>query len=291
MTRIVVLGDLNLDVIVQLPAWVPRGEEIRTTIKTRLGGSAANFARGIAQHEGIQISFIGCVGDDPAGRLLVTELAQRGIETYVKRVPLPTGTIVSLTDGKERTMFCSRGANDALDESLIEPSRFKNATHLHLSGYAFLSPGQARAAERAMSLAKGKGMSVSITAPPANLIRDFGVDDFLSAIAPVDWLFLNHDEGRALTGAEASDEIVDILSGKFALGALTLGGAGSLAWEGETRDRGAISPLEDVDTTGAGDAFAAGFVADYLVHRDLNRANQRGIHAAYSLLQRRITSV
>jgi len=291
MIKIIVLGDLNLDVIGQLPTWVPRGGEVRTTIKTRPGGSAANFARSVAQHEGIQVTFIGCVGDDPAGRFLVTALAEQGIEMQVKRAPLPTGTIISLTDGKERTILCSRGANDALDESFIEASWFNDPVHLHLSGYAFLSPGQARAADRAVSLAKEKGMSVSLTAPPANLIRKFGVKDFLAAIAPVDWLFLNYDEGKAITDADIPEEIVDVLAQKFALGALTLGKAGSLAWEGENRDRGVLEPLENADTTGAGDAFAAGFVVNYLKERNLNRANRSGINVAYSLLHGRITPV
>ena len=291
MTKIVVLGDLNLDVIAQIPTLPPRGGEVRTTIRTLPGGSAANFARCVARHEGIQVTFIGCVGDDPAGRILVTALAEQGIEMRVKRAPLPTGTIISLADGQERTMLCSRGANEALDESFIDPSWFKAATHLHLSGYSFISPGQAHTASTAMAIAQAERMTISLTAPPANLIRKTGIERFLAAIAPVDWLFLNHNEGRALTGADTPEGIVDILARKFAVGALTLGGAGSLAWKGKTRDRVAIEPLETVDTTGAGDAFAAGFVADYLQYRDLNRANRSGIDAAYFLLRDRITPV
>ncbi len=291
MNRIIVLGDLNLDIIASLPGRLPRGGEVRTRIRTAVGGSAANFARVLARHKGTRVTFVGCAGDDPAGRVLVAALAEQGIETRVKRVHLPTGTIISLADGAERTMLCSRGANDGLDESFIDPAWFEGANHLHLSGYVFLSPGQARAAGRAVRLAKGKGMSISITAPPANLIRNFGVAGFLAAAAPADWLFLNQDEGQALTGAETSDEIVDILSREFALGALTLGGAGSLAWEGEIRDRGSLEPIENADTTGAGDAFAAGFVAEYLNRRDLARANRHALDVSHSLLRDRITPV
>jgi len=291
MSRIVVLGDLNLDIAASLPGELPRGGEVRTLIRAAVGGSAANFARILARHEGTKVAFIGCVGDDPAGRILVAALVEQGIEAWVRRVPLPTGTIISLTDGAERTMLCSRGANDGLDGSFIDPSWFEGAVHLHLSGYAFLSRTQVQATDRAISIAKEKGMSVSLTAPPANLIQSFGVEDFLAAVAPVDWLFLNQDEGRALTGAETPDEIVDILSREFALGALTLGGAGSLAWAGKTRARGALEPLENADTTGAGDAFAAGFVADYLKHRDLHRANRHALEVSHSLLRGRITPV
>ncbi len=291
MSRIIVLGDLNIDIVASLSEELPRGGEVRTSIRTAVGGSAANFARTAAQHKDMQVTFIGCVGDDHAGRILVAALAEQGIEPHVKRAPLPTGTIISLTDGAERTMLCSRGANDGLDESFIDPAWFAGAAHLHLSGYALLSPGQAHATARAVRIAKDAGMSLSLTVPPANLIRNFGVEDFLAAIAPVDWLFLNHDEGMTLTGAETPDEIVDALARSFEVGALTLGGAGSLAWEGKIRDRGGHDPLENVDTTGAGDAFAAGFVADYLKHRDLVRANRHALGVSHSLLRSRITPV
>ncbi len=290
MTRIVVLGDLNLDISVPVPDRLILGGEFRTEILSTPGGAAANFAC-TAARLGAEVAFIGCAGTDPVGDSLVAELKKIKVETHVKRVALPTGTVIALTDGVERTMLCSRGANDGLDAMFINPSWFDGARHLHLSGYAVISSGQTAAARRALEIAKNAGMSISLTAPPPNLIQNFGVEDFFAASAPVDWLFLNYAEGHAITGAEASEDIVEILSRRFTLGALTRGSEGSLAWEREIRDRGTTEPLTGVDTTGAGDAFAAGFVTDYLVHRDLNRANQRGIRTAHSLLHRRFSPV
>lgn len=286
MIRIVVLGDLNLDILAHLPGTLPRGGEVRTLIKTTPGGSAANFAR-IAASQRMKVTFIGCVGDDLTGRLLVDLLEDAGVETKVKRSSLPTGTIISLEDATERTMLCSRGANASLDESWVDPAWFDGASHLHISGYSLLSPPQARAAQQAFKIAKKRGMSISFTAPPANLIRQFGTDWFLSALRLIDWCFLNLAEGKTLTGAEKAEDIADILSQKFAVGALTIGEKGSLAWEGNKRDRGVAEPIEGADTTGAGDAFASGFVVSYLKYRDLKRANRHAADTASSFLRKR----
>ncbi len=290
MTRIIVLGDLNLDISVCVPEKLVPGGEFRTEILSSLGGAAANFAC-TAARLGAEVAFIGCAGTDPVGDSLVAELKQIKIETHVKRVAFPTGTIIALTDGAERTMLCARGANDKLDAAFIKPSWFDGASHLHLSGYALLSSVQAAAARRALEIAKNAGVSISLTAPPPNLIRDFGIEDFISAIASVDWLFLNREEGKTITGAEKIEDIVTVLSRKFTAGALTLGKDGSLAWDGDSRDRRMTTPLANVDSTGAGDAFAAGFVVDYLKHRDLTSANRRALDAALVRLQRRVSPV
>ena len=290
MTRIVVLGDLNLDISVSLPDRLIPGGEFRTEILSAPGGAAANFACAAARL-GAEVVFIGCAGTDPVGDSLVAELKKIKIETHVKRVALPTGTIIALTDGVERTMLCSRGANDRLDAPFINPSWFDGARHLHLSGYAVLSSGQTAAARRALAIAKNAGMSISLTAPPPNLIQNFGVEAFIGAIASVDWLFLNRDEGKTITGAERAEDIVTVLSRKFTAGALTLGKDGSLAWDGDDHDRSMTTPLASVDSTGAGDAFAAGFIVDYLRHHDLGRANRRALDTALVRLQRRVSPV
>ncbi|RLF47611.1 MAG: hypothetical protein DRN10_03640, partial [Thermoplasmata archaeon] len=93
------------------------------------------------------------------------------------------------------------------------------------------------------------------------------------------------------TRAVVPDEIVTALAARFPVGTLTLGPDGSLAWAEGSRDRVKGNPIEDVDTTGAGDAFAAGFVVSYLSEQDLGRANRRGTAVSRSLLQSRISLV
>jgi ribokinase len=114
MNRIAVLGDLNLDILATLPEEIPLEGEVRSPIQVMPGGSAGNFARAAA-HAGAEVTFIGCVGDDLVGDLLVRSLQVSGIDTRVKRVDRQSGTIISLAKERGKTMICSRGANDGLD--------------------------------------------------------------------------------------------------------------------------------------------------------------------------------
>jgi len=284
MSRIVVLGDLNLDVLARLPCDLPHGGEVRTSVECTPGGSAGNFARAAAC-EGADVTFIGCVGNDIVGELLIHSLKEQGIDVQVKHVELPTGTIVALQYGTESTMLCSRGANDGLDPSWIKEEWFLKADHLHLSGYSFLSPAQLPAVKKAMRIAQRKAISISVDPPPANLIHSFGVTSFLEAIAKVNFIFPNLKEGKLLTGKETPEEIVTALAETFAAGALTLEGKGSLAWSGDKRDRCQIDSIKALDTTGAGDAFAAGFIVTYLKSHALSAANRRGNEVACRMLR------
>jgi len=286
MSRIVVLGDLNLDVLAALPESFSQEKEVRTPVRTVPGGSAGRFAR-IAACEGAEVTFIGCVGDDLAGELLIRSLQDENILPHVKRVDSPTGTIVALEHDGRRTMLCSRGANDGIDASWVEEEWFCGAQHLHLSGYAFLSPSQREAAHRAIDIGRALDVTISVDPPPANLIRAYNVSSFLGELAPVDWLFPDLEEGRALSGEETPERIVAALAVDFSAGALTLGERGSLAWQGDERDRCQADSIECTSSTGAGDAFAAGFVVSLLEDAALHGANLRANQVALRLLKDR----
>ena len=283
MTRLIVLGDLNLDVRASLPEGLPFGGEVRTPIQAVPGGSAANVARA-ARGEGAEVLFVGCTGKDLIGDLLVLSLAAAGIETRVRRVDAPSGTVLALWKSTERTMFCSRGANDALDAAWVEEADFCGADHLHVSGYALLAPSQRAAADRAVELARQNGLTVSLNLPPANLLADYGLDAFRAQLAAIDWVFLNLEEGTALTEERDPKRMVDALADRFEAGALTLGKKGALAWRGTERAWAGARPIEIADSTGAGDAFAGGFLVTFLNTKDLERAVHRGVEVARQVL-------
>ena len=282
---IVVLGDLNLDVLTTVPEPLPADGEVRTAVRVVPGGSAGCFAR-VAAREGIAVIFIGCVGNDPVGELLIRSLRDEGIDPHVKKVNLPTGAIVSLGQRTGRTILCCRGANDGLDAAWVNEAQFRSARHLHLSGYSLLS-SQREAAHRAIEIARSFRMTISLDPPPANLIRAFGVAAFRREIAAVDWLFPNFDEGKALTGEEPPEKVVTALAETFSVGALTLGREGSLAWKGDERDRCEVEEIACTDPTGAGDAFAASFVVAYLAKGSLHAANWKANQVAWSFLRDR----
>ena len=286
MSRILVLGDINLDVLASVPSSLPIEGEVRTRVVVESGGSAANFAR-VAARAGAVVEFIGCVGDDLVGDILVESLNRIDMTHHLQRSPGNTGTIVSLKSNRGKTMLCSRGANDMIDPSLFDERWFACADHLHLSGYTFLSTVQSAAAKRAISIAKLHKMSVSVDPPPANLISSYGVQAFLAEISAPGIVFPNLEEGRNMTDEDTPEEIVDSLSVRFPVGALTMGRDGSIAWDGKKRSVQHVAEIDGVDPTGAGDAFAAGFIVSYLKDPDVEQANKEGTRAARNHLLER----
>lgn len=279
MSRIVVVGDLNLDVHAQHPTDLEPGSEVRSNVWAGPGGSAGTFAR-IAAGAGASVTFLGCVGDDLIGDLLVRSLEVCGIHTIVGRVEGPSGAILALEQGAERTMICSRGANDGLTAELIDETAFDEADHLHVSGYALLSATQREAAQRAIAIARARTITISVDPPPASLITAFGVDAFRAALADVTWIFPNLAEARTLTKLDAPEAIADSLASAYQTGAITLGPSGALAWSGEDRNLHAPAETLTSDSTGAGDAFAGAFVVAFLDRASLSQANARGCEAA-----------
>jgi sugar/nucleoside kinase (ribokinase family) len=272
MIRLLVLGDLNLDVHAEEPTKTGAGQEVRASVRVAPGGSAGTFAR-IAARLGARVTFLGSVGADAVGDLLERDLQRAGVEPRLVRSEVPSGVVVALHRGHDRSMICSRGANDALDESRVDRALFAELDHLHVSGYAFLSERQARAAKRAIGLACNAGATVSANLPPANLLRAHGVGRVRLSLAGVTHLFLNRDEGRCFTEMDGDVAIVNELARTYGSGALTLGAEGALAWQGGRRDRCENSEVLDVDPTGAGDAYAAAFIVALLGGDELPRAN------------------
>jgi sugar/nucleoside kinase (ribokinase family) len=279
MIRLLVLGDLNLDVHAEESTEMGTGQEVRAAVRVVAGGSAGTFAR-VASRLGAHVAFLGSVGADPVGDLLEHDLMACGVEPHLRRSKMPSGVVVALHRGHDRSMICSRGANDALGESDVDPTLFAGLNHLHVSGYMFLSVSQAAAARRAIALAVAAGATVSLNLPPANLVRSHGVERFRQELAGVSLLFLNRDEGRCFTGLNGDDTIVDALARRHTAGALTLGAEGALAWQGKERDRHQASEALDVDPTGAGDAYAASFVVSLLDSDDVSCANRNACETA-----------
>jgi len=199
--------------------------------------------------------------------------------------------VLALYRGGDRSMICARGANEALDEDAVDSALFVGLDHVHVSGYAFLSESQARAARRAIALARDAGIPVSVNAPPASLIEAFGVEELRDELRKVAFLFLNRDEGRLLAERTADADVVDALAAIHPAGALTLGGDGALAWRGAERRFARPPSRLDVDPTGAGDAYAAAFVVRMNAGDSLDVANRAACVAAHAHLVSRAGDV
>ncbi len=178
----------------------------------------------------------------------------------------PTGCVVVLVEASgARTMLSDRGANLALRADDLPLALFRGGGHLHLTGHTLLWDETRAVGLDAIHLAREAGMSVSVDPSAAALLRDVGPHRFLEWTRGADYFFPNQEEGRVLTGRTDPEAIAEVLSEWYAEVALKLGAAGA-RWcrRGERGIARAAASREIVDSTGAGDAFAAGFLSQRL---------------------------
>lgn len=256
---IVCVGDLMVDVVTRLSGPLVPGSDRAASIRVRSGGSAANTACWLASL-GAPVTLIARVGGDAFGRLATRELGP-GVRPALAVDPdRPTGTCVVLVgaDG-ERTMCPDAGANAALSPDDLDPDEFRAGRHLHLSAYPLF--GAARpAAARALDLARACGMSISVDAASAAPLAAVGAETFLDWIGPDVLLFANLDEARVLTGCSDPADCARRLGARVGRAVVKLGVDGAVWSDGASVVREATSAVTIVDSTGAGDAFAAGLL-------------------------------
>lgn len=259
MSRIVVLGDVMVDVVTRLSAPLAPGSDAPAVIRLHGGGSAANTAAWLAE-AGAEPVLVGRVGDDERGRGAADELRAAGVDARLVADPeLPTGTCVVIVgpDG-ERTMAPDAGANDALTDTDLADELLASAQHLHVAGYALLRPGSRPAARAAISRARSHGMTVSVDPSSAALLSP----EFLDHAEGTGLLLPNVDEARMLSGEADPERAARALASRFDEVVVTLGADGALWTDGRDIVRADAVPVEAaVDSTGAGDAFAAGLLS------------------------------
>ena len=192
--------------------------------------------------------------------LPIYELRAAGVHALLASDPeLPTGTCVVIVgpDG-ERTMAPDAGANDALTDTDLADELLASGHHLHVAGYALLRSGSRPAARAAIARALERGMTVSVDPSSAALLSP----EFLDHAEGAGLLLPNADEARMLSGERDPEQAAQALATRFGEIVVTLGAEGALWTDGRASVRAAAVPVEAVvDSTGAGDAFAAGLLA------------------------------
>ncbi len=264
--RVMVVGDLVTDVVAVPSGPVGEGTDTAATISLTGGGAGANTAAWLA-HAGQPVTLVTAVGKDPAADQRLAELRSARVTCAVARHPYSTGTVVVVSNGVERTMFCDRGANAALrpddvDRALRESP---DAVHLHLSGYPLLDPRSRQAGRHALAVAREAGLTVSVDAASAAPLRQVGGSEFLAWVRGVDLLFANRDEAVVLAGEHPDGDLARELTRHVAAAVVKLGGRGAV-WSQGAGGSVAVPAVaaQVVDVTGAGDAFAAGALVAWL---------------------------
>jgi sugar/nucleoside kinase (ribokinase family) len=225
-----------------------------TAAETRVtsGGQAANVAAWVAEL-GEAARFIGKQADDAAGALVRSLLERRGVELAGPRVAGKTGVVVSFVgaDG-DRSMATERGIAPQLRAEELDPDWIAGCRWLHLSGYSLLAEPILGAALAAASLARAQGAQVSADLSSWSVIRAHGPERFRATLEELgpDVAFANEPEWELLGGAYALGETAVVKRGSRGVAVFGPGGV---------EEYGAVGS-EVVDTTGAGDALAAGFI-------------------------------
>lgn len=288
-------GGMTL-VDVEAQATVLQGLDQNNTTRCA-GGSAANTVIGVADFGG-KAAYAGKTGSDALGEFWLEDMRRIGVGTDVDPTDQPTGTcVVLITEDAQRTMLTSLGASSTLGPEDIDEEMIRQSEWVYVEGYLFTGDSTKAAAYRAIELAKKNNVKVAFTVSDPFLISLFR-DEFLELLhGPVDLLFCNLDEARALTEKTDPIDCAQAIHQHAPHVAMTLGADGSLLM-----NEGSAIPIEGVaveaiDTTGAGDMYAAGILHGITSGMSWKDAGHLASHAAARIvsqlgarLQRKFTA-
>ncbi len=263
-SRVLVVGDLVDDISVRALGEVTPASDTKAEIRLRPGGSAGNVAAWLGRL-GTEVVFCGRVGADAVARH-ATALADCGVEAHVAGdTDRTTATIVLQVDRDgERTMFVDRGANAGLVAEDVPAGAWDDVGWLHLTGYTFFDAATRPVALGLLAEARSRDVRVSIDPSSVGFLRDAEAESFLAWVDGAEVILPNIDEARVLVGATGPQIDLDALAARFPHVVVTLGSMGAAHLGGGGRTQVTAPRIGVVDTTGAGDAFAAGFLSRWM---------------------------
>ncbi len=275
MKKILCIGDLALDVISQLKEPINYGNDTASKISSHPGGQAANVATWITRTNS-RAHLVARTGNDPVGFALISDLDKYGVEHLnLMHSGRPTGVVVILVDANgERTMFPDNGANAALEVSDLPP--LDDVDGVYLSGYALLDFRSRDAVLAMITKVKAAGKPIYFDPTTTGAMKIVSRDEVLSWVSSMDGILLNSEEALYLGDATDIEVAEKNLQKYTPLVVIKLGSKGALAVNGNESAKVSAVTTNVVDTTGAGDSFAAGFIPKWLETSDLTQALSAG---------------
>lgn len=277
--NVLCIGDVMLDVIARInvsPQKINYGSDTASRISTSSGGAAGNVAAWLTRTEA-RSTIVSHVGDDPAGAAIVAEFDALGVSHGNLVIPgESSGVVVVLVDSSgERTMFPDKGANSCLTaDDLPDLSAFQA---VYISGYALLNPLARDGVLAMIEKIKDKGLPIYFDPASVGSMKDVTDKELHNWFSLMDVILLNEEESIYLTGSVDIERALDYLLDFSQVVVIKRGSAGAIA---KSRGFDSISlpavATSVVDTTGAGDSFAAGFIASFSKNHDLTAALQAG---------------
>ena len=281
MTRILCIGDAALDVIVKMRTEIHVGSDTASQISMHGGGAAANTATWLASL-GHSVFFSCRLGDDAAGQAISSEFDNWKIEhrkTFLKNEK--TGVVVVLVDGKgDRTMFPDSGANSGLSEKDLPSLLGFDAAYL--SGYSLFNPLSTQGVMKIISEIKKVGIPLIFDPASVGTMMAFGRERVINTLAHMNIAIMNEDEARYISNCHSLDEALAFLTSIISTVVIKTGSSGAIAQNnGDSSVTANTDAIAAIDTTAAGDAFAAGFIPSWLTTKDLFAAMNAGNEVAH----------
>lgn len=276
-SRIICFGDVIDDIVV-----APRGEiradtDTPAVIRSRPGGSAANTAAWLGAINA-PVDLVGVVGRGDSDRHRAT---LHGVNAMLREHPhLQTGRIVIIIRHERRDMLTDRGANADLTPDDIPDSMLTRARLLHFTGHILLNDDGYARTRTLIERCRSAGVLVSVSPGSAGFVQDVGVERARRAFAGADIVFCGMEDGKLLAGTDDLAAAAIALNERFEVAILTRGSQGVTVAERGGRIDIDIEPLPVVDPTGAGDAFCAGFLANWISTWDIRMAAEAGVDLA-----------
>ena len=262
---LVTIGHVLMDIRIFIDEF-PKADEEAKTDKLSLGGggSAANVAVG-ASRLGVKSGFIGSIGFDTFGRVLLEELEHEGVDVAHVKVDTSTSsglTVIAINNKGQVIMFGYTGASDKLFPSDLNKEYISSSEHVHITGLSF---------DTALAAAKiAKKANVTVSFDPGRLMSKMGLKRLLPLLHYVDQILLNQEEAQELTGViELEKATKAIITSGPKMVIIKRGPDGVFAMNHSKSFSVPAYPVKVVDTTGAGDAFSAGFITAQLEGKSL----------------------
>jgi len=278
---IAVIGDVLVDIVAKTTHAIAVASDTPANVRMSPGGSASGTAAWLA-HDGVPVCLLAAVGTDALAKVALASL--NGVDLRLHRTPdQPTGSCVIIVNASgERSMFPDIGANTSW---AWRPHDLDGVSHVHVSAYPAYRDETHEAVISAMIDAQARGISVSLDlASSAPILLNKA--RAMRAIECSDLVFANHDEAAALLGASDDDRLLDELLEYVSAAVIKRGPLGCIAGTGDQRLSAAALPADVVDSTGAGDAFSAGFLPAWLSGTALATCMDLGQRSAIRTLGR-----
>ena len=259
--RVVLVGDLMLDVVVQPSAPLAPTSDTPANVRVGSGGAGANMAVGLARARHA-VTYLGAVGSDATGQLVLAELRDAGVTVAAQMVEAATGVVVAVVapDG-QRAMMTRRGANQHLALAWVVEQLSGEFDHLHVSGYTLLDPATRDVARAALGIARARSVSASVDVCSVAPLATVTASVFLDVAASASMLFANEEEAMVLASEDDPDRALVTLATLFDEVVVTRGAAGAAAMHNGGSWRVEARVANVVDTTGAGDAATGAYLA------------------------------